>query len=123
MLPKAEMVPKECGFNQSETACGLCAEIARRFPCLHATAKDGELIKNAAFLPSHRYNSPSKLKLGNNQTVLNVYIYGCNNNTLFSEITIFTFPTVGVALMIHATWKDGSTVEFIIFRVQAFLSP
>ena len=23
MLPNAEMVPKEYGFNQSETACGL----------------------------------------------------------------------------------------------------
>ena len=45
MLPKAEMVPKECECNQSETACGLCAGIAWRFPCLPATARDGELIK------------------------------------------------------------------------------
>ena len=25
MQPKADMVPKECGFNQSETASYLCA--------------------------------------------------------------------------------------------------
>ena len=42
MLPNSEMVPKECGFNQSETAC---VGIARRFPCSPAMVRDGELIK------------------------------------------------------------------------------
>ena len=26
------MIPKEIAFNQSETACGLCARIVRRLP-------------------------------------------------------------------------------------------
>ena len=52
MWPKSDMVPKECGFYQSETACGICSCIAWRFPCLHATARDGELIRNTPFLPS-----------------------------------------------------------------------
>ena len=34
------MVPKESGFNQSETACGLC---------LPATARDGELMQAQHF--------------------------------------------------------------------------
>ncbi len=28
MLPNAEMDPKECGLNHSETDCGLCASIS-----------------------------------------------------------------------------------------------
>ena len=86
MLPNAETVPKECGLNQSETACGLCAGIACRFPCSPATTRDGELYGTSTC--------------------------ECNNNTIFSERTIFTFPTnvvcrahrpgSGEALMIHA---------------------
>ena len=60
-------------------------------------------------------------------------ICGCNNNTIFSEITICTFPTVnicwarwpgsGKALVMHAKVETASTVELIIFRVQGFLLP
>ena len=53
----------------------------------------------------------------------------CNNNAIFSDRAIFKFPTVYVACAGHVNlaaathwqfmpnWKDGSTVEFIIFRV------
>ena len=72
MLPKAEMVPKECGFNQSETAWSLCAGIARRFPCLPPTVKDGELIKMQH--SCYHVGILRQLKLRNNQTVWNVYM-------------------------------------------------
>ena len=92
MLPKAEMVPKECGFNQSETAYGLCAGIAWRFPCSSATARDGELIKiqhscHHVDIIRHPNSSYVTTKLYGTSTC------GCNNNTIFSERTIFTFPT------------------------------
>ena len=38
------MVPKESGFNLSETACGLCVRIVWRFICSPAMARDGEII-------------------------------------------------------------------------------
>ena len=43
------MVPKESGFNQSETACGWCARIAWRFPCLPAPARDDKRIQTQHF--------------------------------------------------------------------------
>ena len=49
MQPKADMVSKESGFNQSETACGLRVRIAWRFPCSPAMARDGELIQAQYF--------------------------------------------------------------------------
>ena len=45
MLSNVEMVPKECGFNQSTQACRFCARLALRFTCLPATARYGELIQ------------------------------------------------------------------------------
>ena len=47
----------------------------------------------------------------------------CNNNAIFSDRAIFKLPAVHVNLaaakhwQIMPNWKDGSTVEFIIFRV------
>ena len=51
----------------------------------------------------------------------------CNNNAIFSDRAIFKCPAVYVcrpllsgrsdALAVHANRKDGSTIEFIIFRV------
>ena len=111
MLPKGEIVPKECGFNLSETACGLCAGIASRFPCLPATARDGELIKM-----QHSCHHVDTIRHPNSSYVT-TKLYGtstcgCNNNAIFSESTIFTFPTVdvcrarcpgsGETLVIHA---------------------
>ena len=61
-----------------------CGTFTARLEKIHPLA-------TGLFLPSHRHNSPSKLNLRNNQTVRNVC--GCNNNAIFSERTIFTFPT------------------------------
>ena len=43
------MVPKESGFNLSETASGLCACIVRRFLRSPAMARDGEIIQRQHF--------------------------------------------------------------------------
>ena len=39
------MVPKECGFNQSVAASGMCVRKAWRFPCSLAVERDGEVIQ------------------------------------------------------------------------------
>ena len=53
----------------------------------------------------------------------------CNNNAIFSDIAMFTFPAVYVCRQRESSrcealhwqfmpnWKHGSTVELIIFRV------
>ena len=43
------MVPKESGFNQSETFSGKCARV-RSVTCLSATARDDE-VSVSLFLP------------------------------------------------------------------------
>ena len=63
MLPNAEMVPKECELNQSETDCGLWQR------------REMVNYKNVAYMSSRRHNSPSKLKLRNNQAVRNVNMW------------------------------------------------
>ena len=85
MLPKAEMVPKEFGFNQSETPYTLCAGIAWCFPGLPATARDGELIKmqhscHHVDIIRHPISSHVITTLYGTSTC------GCNNNTIFWEI-------------------------------------
>ena len=51
------------------------------------------------FLSSRRHNLPSKVKLRNNQTERNVYMWMQRyNNAIFSDKVIFTFPTVDVCL-------------------------
>ena len=76
---------------------------------------------NAAFLSSQRHNLPSKLKLRNNQTARNVYMW---MQQLDFQKVIFTFPTIDVcrpgssqASVIHAKMARSDTVEFIILRV------
>ena len=131
MLPNAEMVPKECGFNQSQTACGFCAGIAWRFPCPSTTARYGELVEM-----QHSCHHVDTIRHPNSSYVT-TKLYGtttcgCNNNTIFSERTSYTFPTFdvrrarwpgsGEALVnIMPKWKDGNTVEFIIFAFLSFL--
>ena len=44
-----DMVPKESGFNQSETASGKHARVVLRFPCSSATTRDGEVIQRVHF--------------------------------------------------------------------------
>ena len=43
------MVPKESGFNQSETASGKHARVVWRLPCSSATTRDGEVIQRQHF--------------------------------------------------------------------------
>ena len=86
------------------------------------------IYKNAAFLSSRRHPNSSYVttKLYGTSTC------GCINNSIFLEITIFTFLTGvvcghgGLAAAkpwwFMPKWKDGSTVEFIIFRVQFNIS-
>ena len=51
---------------------------------------------------------------------------GCNNNAIFSDIAIFTFLTGSVCRpkywRVMPKLNDGSTVQFIIFRVQDVIS-
>ena len=87
------MVPKECGFNQSETGCGLCTGIVRRFPSLPAMARDGKLIKmqHSCYhvdIIRHPNSSYVTTKLYRTSTCR------INNNTIFLERAIFTFPTI-----------------------------
>ena len=83
------MVPKECGHNQSETAHSVT------FPCLPATAKDGELIKMQHFClhgdticyPNSSYVTTKRYEMS---------ACGCNNNTdiqqgLFSRFLPLTY--------------------------------
>ena len=64
------MVPKESGFNQSETASGVCARIVGRFPCSPAMARDGEVIQRQFFC-NQGDTLPFKVWLRNNQTARN----------------------------------------------------
>ena len=68
------MVPKQNGFNQSEVACDLCARFVCRFACSPPMARDGEVILRQHF-SSRRHNLPSKVRLRNNQTAWNVYMW------------------------------------------------
>ena len=107
------MVSKECEFNQSETACGFCAGIAWCFPCLPATARDGELIRM-----QHSCHHVDIIRHPNSSYVT-TKLYGtskcvCNNYTIFSERTIFTFPTVDIYVGLAATkpWWFKMAAQF-----------
>ena len=71
------MVPKESGFNQSDTASCCCARA-------HCDVFQAGLLwqgmakvykRKAAFLSSRRHNLPSKVRLRNDQTPQNVYTW------------------------------------------------
>ena len=51
MQPKDGMVPKECGFNQSETVYRLCVT---RSPCLLTTERDPNSSYVTTNLPTER---------------------------------------------------------------------
>ena len=114
MLPKAEMVPKDCGFSQSKKACGFCTGIAWHFPCSPTTARDGEIIQmqqschhvDAFRCPNSSYVTT---KLYGTST------YGCNNNTIFWERTIFMFPTV---VLCRAHWPGSDKALMIHAKVE-----
>ena len=89
------MVPKESGFNQSETASGIRVRKVRRFRGSPATTRDGEVIQREHFCHHgnticHQKSSYVTIKLYRTSTC------GCNNNAIFSDRAIFTFPTVNV---------------------------
>ena len=87
------MVPKESGFNQSETACGLC---------LPATARVSELMQAQHFCHHVDTNCHP-----NSSYIITKLVYV--DATIIRAV--FTFFTVG------DTCRDGDTLEFIIFRV------
>ena len=102
------MVPKESGFNQSETACGSCARIVWRFPCSHTMARDGEVIQKQHLC--HHGDTICHPKSGNVTTKLHgTSACGYNNNAIFSDRAIFSFPAAhGKALAFHvkvARWR------------------
>ena len=86
------MVPTESGFNQSETASGKCARVVWRFPCSSAKARNGEFIQRQHFC--HHGGTICHPKSSYVTTKLSTC--GCNNNVIFSDRAIFTFPTVAV---------------------------
>ena len=75
------MVPKEGGFNQSETASGKCVRVVT-FSTQHFCHHGGTIC--------HPKSSYVSTKLYGTSTC------GCNNNAIFSDRAIFTFPTVDV---------------------------
>ena len=90
MQPKADMVPKECRFNQSETASCLYAHIAWCFRCSPAMARDGELIQTQYFCHHadticHPNSSYVTTKLYETSEC------GRNNNTIFQSELLSRF--------------------------------
>ncbi len=128
------MVPKENGFNQSETTSGWCARLAWRFPCSPAMARDGEVIQSQHFC--HNGDTICHPKSGYVTTKLHgMSTCGCNNNAIFSRRAIFTFPAVVVcrprlsdrvkALAVHAkveTWQRCWIIYFSCSRFPFCLS-
>ena len=85
---------------------------------------DGEVKQRQHFLSSRRHNLPSKVRLFNNQTCIyvNATIMRSFQTELFSSFLPSTYAGhINLAAAKHwkfmPNWKDGSTVEFIIFRV------
>ena len=78
------MVPKESGFNQSETASGKCVHVVWCLPCSSAMARDGEVIQRQHFCHHggtifHPKSSYVTTKLYGTSTC------GCNHNAIFSD--------------------------------------
>ena len=83
------MVPKESGFNQSETASGKCARTVLRIPCSPARARDGEVIQRQHLCHHsgticHPTSSYVTTKLYGTSTC------GCNNNAIFFQTEQFS---------------------------------
>ena len=117
------MVPKESGFNQSETASGQCACTSWCFP--------GSPVMTAACLSSRRHNLPSKVRLYNVQTNCTERLHAdatimrSFQTELFSSFLPSTYAGhVNLAAMkpwqFMPNWKHGTTVEFISFHVSIY---
>ncbi len=80
MQAEADMVPKESGLNQSETACALCARTVWRVPCSPAMARDGEVLQSQHFC--HYRDTICHPKSGCVTTKMHgTSTRGCNNNS------------------------------------------
>ena len=97
MQLKADMVPKDYGFNQSETASCLCMRVSRRFPCSPAMARDGELIQTQYFC----HHANTIFHPNSSYVTTNLYetsACGCNNNMIFQNELFSRFlPSTYVA--------------------------
>ena len=118
--------------NQKQIAA--YARKARRFPCLPATARDGELINM-----HHSYHHVDTRRHPNSSYVT-TKLYGtstcgCNNNTIVSESAICMLPTVdvcrarwpgsGEALLIHAKlerWRHCGILYISCSKLRFYLS-
>ena len=113
MQPKADVVPKQWGFNQSETASCLCVRVAWRFRCSPAMARDGELIQTQYFCHHadticHPNSSYGTTKLYETSAC------GCNNNTIFQNVLFSRFlPSKYVAWQ---GWSLGGDVKIAWWR-------
>ena len=101
------MVPKESGFNQSETASGKCARVLWRSPCSSAMTRDGDVIQRQH--ACHHGGTICHPKSSYVTTKLYVTsTCGCNNNAIFSDRAFFTFPTVVITVKLatakHWRW-------------------
>ena len=125
------MVPKERGFNQSVAASGMCARKAWRFPCSPAMGSDGEAIQRQNFC--HNGDTSCHPKSGYVTTKLHgTSTCWCNNNAIFSDRAIFTFPVVVICrprLTASKHWRFMPNLLQMwqhcwinYFRVQDFLS-
>ena len=108
MQPKADMVPSECGFNQSKTASCLCARVAYSFPCSPAMARDGELTQtqysNSSYVTTKAYETSA---------------CGCTNNTIFhNELFSRFLPSPYVAwqrISLGESRKMATLMNFSFF--------
>ena len=75
------MVPKESGFNQSETASGKCSMVKLYKGSIL-------VITEAQFAIQSQVMQPNCME--------RIHACGCNNNAILSDRAIFTFPTVTV---------------------------
>ena len=89
MHPKVDMIHKECGFNQSETASCLRACVSWRFWCSPAMSGDGELIQTQYFCHHASHNFPRKRYVTTKLDKMSAC--ECTNNTIFQNEVFSSF--------------------------------
>ena len=125
MQPKADMFPKECRFNQSETTSCLCARGAWRFRRSPAMARDGEFIQTQYFC----HHADTICHPNSSYVTTKLYetsAWGCNNNTIFyNELFSRFLPSTYVAWQ-HRSLGDAAKVtiwrhwwihHFFVFKI------
>ena len=121
MQPNAGMVPKECGFHQSETASCSCARGTSRFLCSPAMARYCELLQTEYYchhadMIRHARHVTTKL--------YETSACGCNQSVTikrYFRTSYFPvsyrrrmYPGSAEALATLRKSQDGDTDEFII---------